>query len=135
MRPLTFVQFCTLIVLLRCPMHAYAIQQDVDILTERRFKPFKNTLKRALKALAAEGYIQDCSESRYWVSRRRLGTVYELTRRGRRLVDHELLMYLQLITTAKSFIQLSEALENAERRTRYGDSLLAQIPLPYDLEN
>jgi DNA-binding PadR family transcriptional regulator len=106
MRTLTKNQFLTLAVLLRFPMHAYAIRLEIVELTGHRVWPSKSTIEGVLDSLLANKLIEECySNPHYWLKARR-GSPYELTERGRHEIKKELAMYREITSIAQHRLKM-----------------------------
>ena len=108
---LTKMQFLVLAVLLRCPMHPYAIRQEIIELSGRRAWPSQSSVRAAIVSLLARrGLIQECfySDPHYWLKAKR-GVPYELTKTGRQTVERELNMYREVISEARFWLNKFDA--------------------------
>lgn len=96
MQPLTKYQFLALATLLRQPMHAYAVRQEIIELTSHYEWPAHSTVRETLKALQTKDLIEECQTNpNYWL-KARLGVPYELTDRGYWVVRRELSLYYEI---------------------------------------
>lgn len=130
--PFTKVQFLVLTVLLQCPMHPYAVRQEVIELTARRYFPSKTTIRTTLNRLIQLDMIEECggeTDPNYWFKARR-GAPYRLTSYGREQIDKELMVYLEILTTARLWMKQYEIMENVN--LNHKRALFAQLDLPED---
>jgi len=110
---LTPTQFFTLAALLKHPMHQYAIRQDIIETSGLHAWPGNSSIKRATISLLKAGYIEEShSDPNYWLKARR-GSVYELTPRGFKRLERELMVYLELLKDARATLQDHHTLKTA----------------------
>lgn len=128
MRQLSKTQFLALAAFLRCPMHPYALRQEIIEMTGNRYYPSQSTLQRVIMKLEELGFIEESGNSQYWLRAKR-SVPYELTAKGRKLIDRELVMYFEVISQAKLSIQRREIIIKKKSRFDQEESWLAQIPL------
>ncbi len=119
------MQFLVLAALMRCPMHSYAIWQDVIELTRHRVRVHKSTVQRAVRNLARAGFIQDCSDPYYWINPRhqRRGAVYELSQPGRAKLLQEFKTREKILDMVSLELERQAAAEAKARRQRLRDYL------------
>jgi DNA-binding MarR family transcriptional regulator len=116
---LTSTQLLTLAALMRCPMHCYAARQEIIIkFTGNRASNLpRNNVRRALKKLLQAGYVQECNDPHYWVTRQR-GNVYELTDRGRHRLERELLIYYDVVSLSRHYFRQHDVEQDERRRLK-----------------
>lgn len=99
--PLKPYDFYTLLVLLRFPMHPYAIRQEMIVICGHKHLPDKASVRRSIDRLVAAGMIKECISTPWpWLKARR-GAPYELTKRGRHRLGQEVEMYEEIVFRAR----------------------------------
>lgn len=99
-------QFLVLVVLLRQPMHPYAVRQEVINLTGHHEWPSQSTIRGVLDKLLAVKYIEECRRDNphHWLRARR-GAPYELTEAGYWIARRELSMYHEVIIKSRAWLE------------------------------
>ena len=97
--PLTESTFFILVCLEEAPKHGYAIMKEVESLSRGRVKLSTGTLFGAIKRLLGKGWIQR-SEAVKEVADGRARKYYDLTHRGRRVMEAETQRLRELVAIA-----------------------------------
>ena len=97
--PLTEATFFIMLSLAPERKHGYAIMKDVQTLSENRVVLSTGTLYGALKRLLEQGWIERVDDPSTNGNRER--KAYELTNRGRRVLDVEVARLKALVLTAQ----------------------------------
>jgi DNA-binding PadR family transcriptional regulator len=99
--PLTPATFHILLALADTERHGYAIMQEVAALTEGRVRLGPGTLYRSIKALLADGLIEESSERPDPALDDERRRYYRLTEQGRRIAQAEAERLAALVRLAR----------------------------------
>jgi len=126
---LTTYQLLALTALMRCPLRAYALRQDIAYLTRNHVSIPRSTVQRTLVSLCRAQYITPCIKDAYKYEVRR-GILYELTALGRSRAERELMLYMSIVGQARRWAQQYDANQEYIKRRRYDKPLFLQQPAP-----
>lgn len=107
--PLTPAAFHILLALAGGERHGYAIMQEVATLTEEKIRLGPGTLYRSIKALLAEGLIEETSERPDPALDDERRRYYRLTEQGNRVAAAEAERLATLVRVARSRQLLPDA--------------------------
>ena len=96
-----------LVVLIRMPMHPYAIRLEIIELSKNRFWPAYSTIYSNLKSLESKKLIQETDDSGYWL-RARKSVPYELTEKGLNLIEKELDNYSYVLSMGRLWLKQAQ---------------------------
>jgi DNA-binding PadR family transcriptional regulator len=100
--PLTPATFHILLALAGGERHGYGIMQEVTAITERRVRLGPGTLYRSIKALLADGLIEESSERPDPTLDDERRRYYRLTESGRAIAEAEAKRLAALVRIARS---------------------------------
>lgn len=100
--PLTPAAFHILLALADGERHGYSIMQEVTAITEGRVRLGPGTLYRSIKALLADGLIEESSERPDPALDDERRRYYRLTRPGRAMAEAEAQRLAALVRVARS---------------------------------
>ncbi len=128
---ISLTQFFILAALVRCPMHAYALRQEIIELSQRQVWPAYSTIQYALAKLHKRGFVEDRADDPYYCLKAERGLVYQLTPLGQKEIWKLLSMQLHVLQIVRFWMQRGQAFETPhEKGRRFINTPLAHFTLP-----
>ncbi len=94
--PLTETSFFIILSLATAPKHGYAIMKEVEAMSEKRVVLATGTLYSALRRMLEDGWIERVVDNNSEADNRER-KLYQLTRRGRRILEAEISRLRKLV--------------------------------------
>ena len=94
--PLTETSFFIILSLASAPKHGYAIMKEVEAMSEKRVVLATGTLYSALRRMLEDDWIERMADNNSAADNRER-KLYQLTRRGRRILEAEISRLRKLV--------------------------------------